>query len=1747
MMPPIHISFRLERLSKQALCLKSEEEMLLRARTAKRTRTSNARTAAKLSHCIESLEMRRMLSGSWTTVATPVPASDGAQMAMLLTDGSVMVHGGGGANSAAWYKLTPKGISYAAGGWSTLLPMSKPRLFFGSNILPNGKVMVLGGEYTGPNTTPATVTDDNTGEIYDPTTNTWSPMATFPQSQFGDDPTEVLPDGRVLGGYISGSATYFYNPTTNSWAPNVALKLNLDNSSDEESWVKLPDGSILSYDIYGSLNNGVPSAQKYVPSLGQWVSAGTLPALLSTSAVALELGPAFLLPDGRVFFVGGNNNTAYYTPSTNTWTAGPALPSGLVGADVPGAMMPNGHILLALSPLGTLNAKGNYSFPPPTRVYEFDPVANTYTDLTSTIPSTFVLSNRSAFSTTMLVLPSGQVMMMNDSGTIALFTPNEQPSDAWRPKITDITNDTGSNVFTITGMQLNGLSEGAAYGDDNEMASNYPIVKFSDQFGTEAYGRTFNWSSNGVATGGAFETVQCTLPPGFAPGVYLVTVIANGIQSNQVLNVQLGAFTTSSITLQPNSQSVTVVDVAGGGTIKASFSLGLFDTTIVSGDAAADTVIDNENFAGRTTIIHGGDGADLIRLETNGSGTVVEDGGNGNDSFELSTTGGNLSNIASFVIIEGGAGFDTVSVFDSNNASNNTYTINTFNLTRPGFGGLTYDSAIEAIGLTTGNGADVVNIPSNAIATTLNSHGGNDTVNLGSAGSVQNILGDVNVNNTPAFSTINVDDSADAIARTFITLENGNLFGLAPGAINWVPGDVNAITISTGTGGNTYFVHGGSSSFFTTLNTGFGDDTVVFESDAPGLFTINGQAGNDGVSIFDSSAIAQTYQITSAGLSRSGLTVNINLVETLALAAGDAADAINFSTSIQYALNIDGGGGNDTFTVGSASQAQFLSSVVLTGGAGDDNFIWKNASNNWFQTSFGRSTASISIDGGIGFNQFAIDDTTRGNTSYQFYADRFFSDEPVAFEDGADVTYHHMGAVGLTASNGNNALSVFSTSSDVAPGNQDTINLNGGNDTATLFPHDAAGNLTINGIIGIVGGAGTDAMVFSDTGATGGINYDFSNPFGSGTQDVFGLGLAGMGYTSDFESATINAGDGNDTFTIDQYKTTTTPLTILGAGGNDLLTFMPTSKDLVNNFGTGNNVFSFTGGSGSDTMSIRNDNSTTEGITYSVNNSQLNMSNQIGSAALAVFISDSSVETINLTGGQKTDVFLITATQSGSAYNLSGGPGAVNDSYALGQPLSPSIVTGILGPINIDGSGGGVDDVTIYDNSETVGRTVDIANNFVGAASGDNLFGAGGYLHYTALGSLTINLGSGADTVYAQPDSLTPITIAGNNPTTAPGDRLFLALATAINPVITHSTSTSGFVTSGNLKKLTYSGFETGPTADTVAPFVTGAIFDWTDSQQDLKFTFSEQLVGDPGAASIQLLNESTGATGSAGMTETYNSAALTVTFSFAPGALPAGIYQATLPAGNFRDTTGNPLPADFVYTFLWVPSSGALALSPGSGAVRVQQIAIGSGGSFDVSDNAVVLDYTGTSPLPAIRTYLATGFNQGAWNGAGINSSIAHNDPLAGHALGYAENSDLQFANFLGIPVDNTAILIRYTPYGDNNLDGVVDIGNDFNLLLDGLAAASGNSWVNGDYTYDGNVDLGNDFNLFLTSYLRSNQPPAAAPPSAVPAVVMFSESPTAPSLLAGMPTPSLFENSVVVTVFSSDDAGLFQDDRSA
>jgi hypothetical protein len=466
---------------------------------------------------LEALESRLVPTGTWTRVAAAAPGGTGVGTMTLLSNGTVMAQGGGTVNTM--YKLTPDASgSYINGTWSTLAPMHNTRLYYGSNVLPDGRVYAGGGEYSDGGS------ETNKAEIYDPVANTWTSIPNYPETQLGDSPSEILPDGSVLHAFNGANRAYIYNPSTNRWTA-TGSKLENDHSS-EETFVLLPDHSVLTYNICFSSGTSchVGDAQRFVPSSGTWVATNPAPNNLSNPGVGYEMGPALRVPDGRIIQFGATGHTAYYTPSTNSWVAGPDIPTDssnrAQGADdTPAAMMPNGHILLAVDrPL----------FNGPTKIYEFDPTANTYTDVTP--PGSIINTSGVAYTSRMLMLPSGQVLLTTGGGQLAVWTPTGNPDASWKPTVSSVANN-GDGSYTLTGTQLNGISEGASYGDDAEMSSNYPIVQLRDSGGHVYYARTFNWSNTGVATGSTPVTTKFTPPANLPGGTYTLTVIANGIAS----------------------------------------------------------------------------------------------------------------------------------------------------------------------------------------------------------------------------------------------------------------------------------------------------------------------------------------------------------------------------------------------------------------------------------------------------------------------------------------------------------------------------------------------------------------------------------------------------------------------------------------------------------------------------------------------------------------------------------------------------------------------------------------------------------------------------------------------------------------------------------------------------------------------------------------------------------------------------------------------------------------------------------------------------------------------------------------------------------------------------------------------------------------------------------------------------------------------------------------------------------------
>jgi hypothetical protein len=479
--------------------------------------------------------------GSWQTI-TSFPYSGPGHM-LLLTDGTVMVQNNGG---TGWYALKPDTHGhYLNGNWSTLNSMANSREYYASQVLQNGKVLVGGGE---------SGSGGSAAEVYDPIADLWTPTPA-PGAGLGDSESILLANGEVMAepvGFFMGSAfnTLLYNPAANTWSggpTDLAYQ-------DEATWVKLPDNSVLTVDIY----TGGTTSERYIPyyNTNTWIEDAGLP--VSMTGGKSEVGGAFMLADGRAFWLGGSGFTAFYTPSGDAsngkWKQGPNMPyysgpdvytdtnnnyeptnySGLLTTrDTPAAMMINGKIICQLAAGPFHNQVWFYEYDPSVTNFVAAPCPSSTTPGAPYLVGTNGTPSLSD-ATSMLDLPDGTVLY-NDTVTLYIYTPDGSALAAGKPTILN-TSWNADGSLHLTGTLFNGISQGASFGDDAQQDSNYPLVRFTDGGGNVTYGRTYNWSSTGVQTGGQIVSTECKVPSGISGSFlnYSMRVVANGNASDPV-------------------------------------------------------------------------------------------------------------------------------------------------------------------------------------------------------------------------------------------------------------------------------------------------------------------------------------------------------------------------------------------------------------------------------------------------------------------------------------------------------------------------------------------------------------------------------------------------------------------------------------------------------------------------------------------------------------------------------------------------------------------------------------------------------------------------------------------------------------------------------------------------------------------------------------------------------------------------------------------------------------------------------------------------------------------------------------------------------------------------------------------------------------------------------------------------------------------------------------------------------------
>ncbi|WP_438039012.1 kelch repeat-containing protein [Sorangium sp. So ce128] len=348
---------------------------------------------------LASAELYDLDAETWKFVA-PMAMAHPAGAAVRLQDGRVLVTGGYDDDDDEDPENTAELYNPTTNTWTSAPDMPVDRTWHTMTLLGNGKVLVVGGFED--------VSALESAALYTPATNTWSSMGPtgFDFARTSHTAT-LLQTGKVLvaGGNPNGgngeAPTALFNPSTNIWStaglmvvPRWAHTATLLQNGK----VLVTGGRRTSNDSY------TKTAEIYDPMTDGWTAASDMSAARADHT-------ATLLASGDVLVVGGGDASSYlstteiYHPASNAWSAGPAI---IARSMHDATRLNDGRVLIA----GGRNGAGMLRS---TQVYS--PVSNTWTT-TGPMDQPYTLRGM------MLLLADGRVINVgNYDGSVEIYTP----------------------------------------------------------------------------------------------------------------------------------------------------------------------------------------------------------------------------------------------------------------------------------------------------------------------------------------------------------------------------------------------------------------------------------------------------------------------------------------------------------------------------------------------------------------------------------------------------------------------------------------------------------------------------------------------------------------------------------------------------------------------------------------------------------------------------------------------------------------------------------------------------------------------------------------------------------------------------------------------------------------------------------------------------------------------------------------------------------------------------------------------------------------------------------------------------------------------------------------------------------------------------------------------------------------------------------------------------------------------------
>jgi hypothetical protein len=222
--------------------------------------------------------------------------------------------------------------------WSSAGNLNTARIGHTATLLPNGKVLVAGGDSTG-----------NSAELYDPGTGIWSSTGNFNTLRGGHTAT-LLPNGKVLvvgsPGYGVNSAE-LYDPATETWS--ITGNLNTGRWYAHTATL-LSNGKVLV--AAGSIGGDdvLESAELYDPVTGTWTDTGDLDIDRGVHTATLVPSGKVLVAGGFDYFYSSLDSAELYDPATGSWSVSGSLNTSRSGHTA--TLLANGKVLVAAGDSG---------------------------------------------------------------------------------------------------------------------------------------------------------------------------------------------------------------------------------------------------------------------------------------------------------------------------------------------------------------------------------------------------------------------------------------------------------------------------------------------------------------------------------------------------------------------------------------------------------------------------------------------------------------------------------------------------------------------------------------------------------------------------------------------------------------------------------------------------------------------------------------------------------------------------------------------------------------------------------------------------------------------------------------------------------------------------------------------------------------------------------------------------------------------------------------------------------------------------------------------------------------------------------------------------------------------------------------------------------------------------------------------------------------------------------------------------